>query len=221
MTAINGTTTNTNAAALAASTSSATGTTSLGKDDFLKLLVTQMENQDPLNPSDPTAFTAQLAQFSSLEQLTNINTSLQQMSSSNQLSELSMIGQKVVAQGDTFQLGSNGAKLGYELTGAASKVQLQVQDSMGNTVATLNGDGLSKGDHFVSWDGKGDNGQAVPPGTYSLVVGAVDGSGNPMTDAAALVQGTVTGVNLDPSGNQLVTDAGTYTMSDIKSVGGS
>lgn len=217
MTAINSATASTTAAA--ASTSSTSSAAPLGKDDFLKLLVTQMENQDPLNPSDPTQFTAQLAQFSSLEQLTNINTNLKSMDSSNQLSELSMLGQKVVAQGNTFQLGTQGAQLGYELNGAAGKVQLQVQDSLGNTVATIPGSDLSQGDHFVTWDGKDANGKAVPPGSYTLVVGAVDGSGNPMTDATPLVEGTVTGINLDPSGNKLVTDVGTFAMADVKSVG--
>ena len=80
--------------------------TSMGKEDFLQLLVAQLQNQDPLNPSDPTEFTAQLAQFSQLEQMTNMTESLEGLtlmsSEMQQMSALSLMGQEVTAQTEAF-----------------------------------------------------------------------------------------------------------------------
>ncbi len=213
-TAINGNT----ATAAASALSSATGATpSLGKDDFLKLLVSQMQNQDPLNPSDPTQFTAELAQFSSLEQLTNINGSLSNMASSQQMSPLSMIGKEVVASGNTFHFDSQSVDLGYQLDSSADQVQLLVQDGMGRTVATIPGKDLTAGQHFLTWDGKDSNGNVVPPGDYSLMVGATQGK-DTSVDATALIKGVVNGVDFDSSGSTLETSVGTVKTTDVKSV---
>lgn len=214
MTTVNSTTQTDPSAALA---SSLTGSKSLGKQDFLNLLVAQLQNQDPLNPQDPTAFTAQLAQFSSLEQLTSVNDTLTKMSSANNLSDLNLIGKQVVASGGQFTLGSGNANIGYQLDGAASKVNVQILDSNGEVVANLNQQNMANGEHMLAWDGTGNSGQPLPAGDYRVAVKATDADGNAV-NATSLVQGTVQGVDLDQSGNTLVTDAGTFNMDKVVSV---
>lgn len=200
---------------------SLTSGSSLGKEDFLKLLVTQLQNQDPMNPSDPTEFTAQLATFSSLEQLFTVNANLGKMASSSgdieRLSALSLIGKEVVSTSGKFRLGNAGAELGYRLDVPASAVSLSVLDASGRAVASMAPTQAGAGDHFVNWNGTGFSGQKLPPGDYSLVVQAVAGEKEPVP-AKALVKGTVTGVDLGASGSVLVSDAGDFRLQDVASV---
>jgi len=209
--------------------SSATGTTAkseiagvLGKEDFLRLLVAQLEHQDPLNPADPTEFTVQLAQFSSLEQLFNVNDHLETLAGANseieRLTSLSLIGKDIIYEGDDFRVGEEDIDLGYRLEQPASEVTLYVKDQYGHTVATLTGNELGTGEHFITWDGLNETtGQRVTPGEYSLLVSAQTDESN--IDVAPLITGLVTGVDLDSSeGSILLTTAGDFGLADIKSV---
>ncbi len=194
----------------------------LNKDDFLQLLVAQLQNQDPLNPSDPTEFTAQLAQFSSLEQLFNVNESLAQMNSSNteleRLSALSMLGREVVSGSGSFRLvEGTTVRLGCQLQDSADEVQIFVKDQANRTVATLAANNLQEGEHFIQWDGVGDNGQVAPPGEYNLMVSAIRGEDEAVT-ASPLVSGLVTGVDLDEQGNMLITSSGDFRLNTVRSV---
>lgn len=215
------TVTDVNSAAASNVSGSLTGGSSLGKDDFLLLLVTQLQNQDPLNPQDPTEFTSQLAQYSSLEQLFTVNDQLQQLETTNanvvQMTALGLMGQDVVVQSGDFTWSGAPLTLGYSLSGNVDEVELAIQNAEGKTVATLNGSELSAGEHFFSWDGTGTSGAALPPGEYRLKVtsrhdGETTVSGNP------LIKTTVTGVDLAGSGSILVTDTGEYSLGSIASV---
>lgn len=215
MTGIDGTTTGS-----ISSLTSATGAKSaLGKEDFLKLLVSQLQNQDPLNPSDPTQFTAQLAQFSSLEQLSNMSKTLEQLVSAQELGAMAFIGREVVAENSGFQLGDGGVDLGYRLNEPADSVTLFVQDSLGRTVARLPAEAVTAGEHFLNWDGRDENGQAVPPGEYQLLVSALRGEETAVS-TTALVKARVTGVDLNAAGAMLVTTAGDIPMNRVKMVRG-
>ena len=193
----------------------------LGKDDFLTLLVTQLQNQDPLNPSDPTEFTAQLAQFSSLEQLFAANESLGKMAAANsdveRLSALSVIGKTVVSDSGQFRLGESPVELGYRLETPASEVSLHVLDGTGRAVAEIPCSETGAGEHFLSWDGRNAEGDLVPAGEYSLVARAVTGK-EEAVESAALVRGKVTGVDLGSSGSLLVSTAGDFRLGDVVSV---
>ena len=194
----------------------------LGKDDFLQLLVTQLKNQDPLNPQDPTEFTAQLAQFSSLEQLFNVNERLEQMNSSNtelqRISALSLLGREVVSESDSFRLAEETTvRLGCQLQDSADEVQIFVKDQANRTVATLTANNLQAGEHFIQWDGVGDNGQVAPPGEYNLLVSAIRGEDEAVT-VSPLVSGLVTGVDLDEQGNMLITSSGDFRLNTVRSV---
>ncbi|HVP39530.1 MAG TPA: flagellar hook capping FlgD N-terminal domain-containing protein, partial [Candidatus Saccharimonadales bacterium] len=138
------------------STLTGTGSTTLGKDDFLKLLTAQLQHQDPLQPMDNTAFVAQLAQFSSLEQLQNMNSSLStdillNQSVNNSLAT-GLIGRNIVAKGDQITLAAGGtADLSFNLS-AAADAKITVVDSSGKTVATLTPGHLGAGDQTVTWN---------------------------------------------------------------------
>jgi flagellar basal-body rod modification protein FlgD len=191
----------------------------MGKADFLKLLVTQLKNQDPLSPDNPTEFTAQLAQFSSLEQLTNLNSSMDNMvtatNNSTKISALDMIGKDVTFTGSKFSYSNEPVQLGYTLDGAASQVQLLIQDSNGQPVQTIDGKDLTKGNHSVIWDGKNLNGDKVPSGTYKVIIQAkgIDSTG---VAASPFIRSQVTGVDLSGVGTALLnTKAGDIDFSKI------
>ncbi len=196
------------------------GNTAMGKDDFLTLLVTQLQNQDPLSPEDPTEFTAQLAQFSSLEQQFTMNANLEKMAASSvdieRLSALNLIGKEVVSEGGSFELGDGPVELGYRVNQAVKDVALHVYDEQGELVASVSVEEVEPGDHFVNWDGLDSAGNPLPAGRYSLSAAA--GSGEAALGLPSLVRGNVTGVDLGPTGSILVTNAGSFNMFDIGSV---
>lgn len=195
---------------------------SMGKEDFLTLLVAQLENQDPMNPADATEFTAQLAQFSQLEQLANMNESLQGLNTmSNEMermSALSLIGTVVIAQTEEFSFSGEAMELGYDLEMPADDVKLYVLSQTGATVATLSAPDGSPGQHFIEWDGTDDAGMPLERGDYELVIRAVDADER-VVDSASLIKGLVYGVDLDPSGSLLETSSGPVKMSKVEKAG--
>ena len=192
----------------------------MGKEDFLTLLVAQLQNQDPLNPDDPTEFTAQLAQFSSLEQLFNLNESMENVASavsdSQKLSALSMIGKEVAYAESDFKFDGSPVQIGYSIDGEASDITLLLQKD-GATVTELKGSDLLQGDHFITWDGLTASGTPAPIGDYTIVVeasAAVDSIA-----AAPLIRSVVTGVDLNSvAGGLLYTKAGEVEVNKIKGV---
>ncbi len=198
--------------------------TSMGKDDFLKLLVAQLENQDPMNPEDATEFTSQLAQFSSLEQMENANKSLEGLGAMNsemeRMSALGLIGQDVVAQTGDFHFDGSPVDLGYRLDAQADNVKLYVLSPTGSTLATLTPQETDPGEYFIAWNGQSDAGMPVDPGNYSLVVKAVDGD-DKMVSAQSLLKGRVKAVDLSGSTTHLETSAGTFAMNKIEKAGAS
>ncbi|RUM35838.1 MAG: flagellar hook assembly protein FlgD [Desulfobulbus sp.] len=194
----------------------------LGQDDFLTLLVAQLQNQDPLNPSDPTEFTAQLANYSQLEQLFNLNDSMdklaQSQNNSDRLSALSMIGKEVLVEGSSFQLGEGTTEIGYKVDGAASEIQIHIQDSAGQRVATLNATELTTGTHSITWQGVDENGEHLPAGKYSIVIESKSSAEGETVGVSPLVRADVTGVDLGDGGAVLITDVGEFSMTDIQGV---
>lgn len=180
-------------------TTSTTDNSVMGKDDFLTLLITQLQNQDPLNPSDSTEFTAQLAQFSSLEQLQNINESLDgfevYQSTLNNIQTASFIGKTVTAAGDTLTV-TNGIAdpISIDLDESANTVYIQIYDAYGDYVDDIEAGSLDAGMHSIEWDGCDQYGATVEDGNYSFTVMAVDANGNTVTTTSYLT-GTVTGID--------------------------
>lgn len=194
--------------------------TSMGKEDFLTLLVAQLENQDPMNPDDPTEFTAQLAQFSSLEQLYTMNESLEALTISQQQSDrfatMDLIDKTVSYAGSRFTFNDAPVSLGYQLDGPAASVTINIQDEAGSTVATLHPTELETGYHFVEWDGMNSDGELVEPGKYTIALQAAAQGEDSTIAVSPLVQSLVTGVDFNSaSGNAVIyTEAGAEISSD-------
>ena len=154
----------------------------LGKDEFLKLLMTQMGNQDPTAPNDSQAFVAQLATFAQLELQQNGNKTLDSLllaqASATQTSMSNFVGKDVVFKSDTIQL-IGGEKAGgiASLKGDATNVTAVVTDKDGQTVRTLHLGAHASGAVEFEWDGRDDNGRVMEPGEYGLRVTAEDVQG--------------------------------------------
>ena len=195
---------------------------SMGKEDFLMLLVAQLQNQDPMNPQDATEFTAQLAQFSSLEQLTNVNENLGGLTTMSmdmeRMSALGMIGQEVVAQTENFHYTGGSIDLGYRLKTQASDVKLYVLSETGSTLATIQGQEVNPGDYFINWDGLSNFGMPLEPGNYSLVVKAIDDEDR-IVSSESLIKGTVEAVDMAGTSTKLETSSGIFAMSKIEKAG--
>lgn len=195
---------------------------SMGKDDFLLLLVAQLENQDPMNPQDATEFTSQLAEFSSLEQLENANKSLEGLaamsSEMERMSALGLIGQDVIAQTEQFHFSGDPVQLGYRLETPADDVKLYVQSQTGSTLATISAQETNPGEYFINWDGLSDMGMPVEPGDYSLVVRAVD-EDDLLVQTDNLIKGRVEVVDMSGVIPQLETSSGIFAMNKIEKAG--
>lgn len=174
---------------------------SMGKEEFLSLLIAQLKNQDPLSPMDNTEFTAQMAQFSSLEQLFNVNdnlVNLQALSASvSNTQALSLIGKEVTAEGDSVYL-ENGqtSTISFNLGESAASVRILLIDGAGEAVRTIYRGALPEGGHEVVWDGMADGGGTAADGLYSYVVDAVNSSGG-QVETDTYMRGIVEAISMD------------------------
>jgi flagellar basal-body rod modification protein FlgD len=210
----------TNAASV---TQGSTARGTLGKDDFLKLLSTQLQNQNPLNPLDATAFTAQLAQFSTLESLQDISSQMKEMVTGQNSMQTAiatgMIGKKVKVSDGEISLKGN-AEINYNLSQDAAKVKISILDSTGMPVREVEMAKQASGTGSFVWDGKDSNGKVLPDGMYKSKVEAFDASGNPI-EVTQLSGGTVTGVSIENNNVYLVLDGNRKVpMSGVTEVSG-
>jgi flagellar basal-body rod modification protein FlgD len=191
----------------------------LGKDDFLNLLITQLQNQDPLNPAESTEFTAQLAQFSSLEQLNNINANLKNMelfqSAVTNSQAVSFIGREITASGNTLQLkDGQAAECHFELSANAALAAITVYDASGGFVRSIETGPLSAGRQSAVWDGMDRDGNQALPGLYRFEVQAVDAD-NQSVGVTPLISSVVTGVSLKNQTASLITALQTIAIDDV------
>lgn len=152
----------------------------LGPDVFLRLLVTQLQSQDPTNPTQNEDFVAQLAQFTTLEQTTSTNKLLEKLigqdTQRTHLDLVNLIGRTVVTEGDTVSLGKDDeTTLAYALSETASRVKIEVLGPKNEILRTLMSTASeSPGIHQVQWDGLNESGDRVPEGVYQFRVKAED-----------------------------------------------
>ncbi len=173
----------------------------LGQQEFMTLLLAQLKNQDPMNPMDNADFTAQMAQFSSLEQLVNVNENLGALTTAanatNTAQAMGLIGKEVKAAGENVHVKNGTASsIAFELPDSASSVIITVEDQYGNVVRTIEQSTMSAGPHQIEWDGMGTDGKQLADGLYKYSVIAKDTEGN-MIEADTFTKGIVDKVSFD------------------------
>ncbi len=191
----------------------------LGKDEFMRLLIAQLSHQDPLSPMDNTAFVAQLAEFSALEQMTLVNENIEAQQSliqgnTNSLTT-SFIGKEVLAYGNTIDRDTSSESHGltFELQSDAD-VTITIMDSAGSTVRTIEESDLSTGRNTVEWDGKDGFGNDLVAGDYTYTVSAYADTGE-LVQTQTFTTGTVTGVRFGGGGSVLLLGDQVVLLSDV------
>jgi len=172
------------------------------RDDFLRLLVAQMRFQDPLNPLEGSEFTAQLAQFSSLEQLQNIGSQLDQSvdadlllaRSINNTMAATLIGKSVRAADNQVAWQKDPVQIDFQLDSAAGGVVVEITTEQGEVVRTLTASNLQAGVNSIIWDGRDSRGNRAPEGNYRVRITATAPGSDQAVDVQPLVIGKVTGV---------------------------
>jgi flagellar basal-body rod modification protein FlgD len=199
------------------------GSSNLGKDDFLNLLVTQLRYQDPLEPMQDSDFVAQLAQFSSLEQLSNINTTLGYSSELDYILSqtiantmaTTIIGKEVVAEGNAiYHQYETDSKISFDLESDAHTVEVKIYNETGSLVRTILEQDLEQGMNHVTWDGKDDSGSNVAGGDYTFEITAKDSSDEIVGVQSRLV-GIVESVRYVDGKGFLIINGQKIEMSDI------
>ena len=225
MTSTSGTSSVTNPyAALNSSTSTPSTTTTAAdeqQDRFLTLLVTQLKNQDPLNPMDNAEMTSQMAQMSTVSGIEKLNTTLNSLvdniGTSQSMQAASMIGKGVLVPGSGLTLSDGAAYAGINLESAADQVTLKIMDSSGNVIQTEKLGAHEAGVFNIGWDGKLADETTAPAGNYTFSVEAVQG-GNTVT-ATALQIGTVSALVRSSNGFLLdLGSLGTVDFSDVQQI---
>jgi flagellar basal-body rod modification protein FlgD len=186
-----------------ASASTSGANTTLTEGDFLTLLTTQLENQDPLNPQSPSDMAAELAQFSTASGVQTLTTDF---GSTSGVQAASLVGQNVAVAGNTIVLGSKGSAPGaFSLSAAASDVKVSIVNSSGGVVNTIDLGALGAGNQSFSWNGQNANGTAQAAGSYTYAVNATAATSGatvtPTTYAVVPVTSVVLGGQSGPTLN--------------------
>lgn len=207
---------------LASSTNAASKQLSADMNTFLKLLTTQLQYQDPLDPMDTSEFTNQLVQYSSVEQAIQTNSKLDALLAMNQSNlgaqAVSYIGKVAQVLGDVMPLQDGHAKATYTLDKDVTSCSIMVKDMSGNVVYTENGSRTS-GTHEFEWNGVNSAGQKLDDGAYQIVVTTSSPAGETAANVITTIFGKVTGVASDSDGVYIgLGDSVTSNLSDILTI---
>ncbi len=205
-----------------AGTSAAASKNVSGKEDFLLMLITQLRCQDPLSPMESAEFTAQLAQFSSLEQLQETNERLENIqlyqASLNNSQAAGFIGKNITAMGDRISLENGTApEIKFTLDGDAAKVSVNIYNENDELVKNIETGALSSGEQTAAWDMTDNNGNLLSHGIYRFEVMASDLNGE-FVNSQTFMSGKVTGIEFNHNAAYLVTDEQIIPMSSVLSI---
>jgi len=200
---------------------SSTSTTADAQNKFLTLLMTQIKNQDPLNPMDNAQVTTQLAQLNTVSGIEKLNATLTDLLSgyneTQGLQAAGIIGKNVMVAGNSLPLSKGAAYGGASLDSAADTVTLSIKDSSGKVVQTENLGAKAAGNFYFSWDGKDASGNVLADGDYTFTVDATAG-GSKVT-ATAMKIGTVSAVSRTSSGFVLdMGSQGNVAFKDVQQI---
>lgn len=200
-----------------------TGESELDKNAFMKLMLTQMKNQDPMNPIQAHEMAAQLAAFTSVEQLQNLNSTMQEMkkeqSPTVNFEALNFIGKS--ASGDSSEIlrqkDDKTHPLKFILPREADTTEIRIRNSQGEVVRTLKLNSLKAGENTVTWNGQDERGMNTPPDNYQMFIEAKDKMGSKIL-AETKFDGTITGVNFSAQGPILMVGNQSIRLSDVKKI---
>ncbi len=201
-------------------TTESSSSTELTSEDFLTLLLAEIEYQDPTEPLENAEMVSQLTGYSQLEELTSINETLSDLAddlgSSSTTNALSYLGTTVQAEGDSIVKADDEiTSLTFTLGDDAESVTVNIYDSDGNIVATSSLGSMSEGSYSFTWDGLDSDGDSVDDGTYSVVMSALDSDGDSV-DVTMITSGTVTGIASTSDGIELILEDGrTVGLEDV------
>lgn len=147
--------------------------TTLSESDFLTLLTTQLENQDPLNPQNPSDFAAELAQFSTASGVQTLN---QTLGAGGGIQAAGLVGKNVAVAGNALLLANGSAQGAFNLSAAASDVKVAISNAQGSIVSAIDLGAMGAGNQNFSWNGQSLTGAALPAGTYSYTIQATSAS---------------------------------------------
>ena len=218
-------TSDTNPTGVASATNSATGNQPMGQDTFLQLFVTQLQNQNPLDPQDNSEFVAQLAQFSSLEGVMALNQTVSTIAgnfkSSQALQASSLVGRSVIVQTDKAMVDTTKSFTGSVVVPQSlSNATVTITDKDGKVVKTIDMGEQKAGNAEFVWDGTNDAGEKVDPGTYTFAAKTtVDGK---QLDMYTLLPATVSSVTLSQTGGEMMLNLaglGSIALSKVQTIG--
>ncbi|MDZ4677632.1 MAG: flagellar hook assembly protein FlgD [Oligoflexia bacterium] len=195
----------------------------LDKDDFLKLMLTQMKYQDPMNPMQSHEMAAQLAQFTSLEQLFNVNKNLEGLSKAQdpvqKYEALNLLGKTIKADSRQIfhQGGDSKNDLRFNLAADATKLKIAISDETGNTIKLIETGGLKKGGNKITWNGTDKQERELKPGRYFFSVEAENSSGRKV-GVLTETKGTITGINYSSEGPLLMVGDQKVRLQDVENI---
>ena len=200
------------------SSSSSSSSSTISSTDFLSLLVSELQNQDPMNATSVTDFINQMTSYENVESQQAINSSLTSLAGSFTslvtLNSVNYIGHTVTAKTDTAELSSGSATFNYSLSSASSNVAITISDSSGNKVWSGTGTG-DAGSNSFTWDGKDSDGNQLDDGgKYTIAVTATDAVGNSVVNYTSIT-GTVTGIDTSTSTPSLTVNGVSVSANNI------
>lgn len=197
-------------------TSTNTTNNVMGQDAFMKMLIAQLKNQDPLNPMDGTEFAVQLAQFTSLEKLTNLNETMkvlpEYLSSFANAQTVNMIGNEGIARGNVIEVSSTSARITYKLPSAIADATISIYNANGLLVDTVKVGSQNAGQNSITWY-CGD----IESGNYTYSINAVDKNGKSVT-VDTLLRGTITGASFRNGSAYLTINGQDVAFADVLAI---
>lgn len=199
------------------------GNDKMDKDAFMKLMLAQMKNQDPSNPMQSHEMAAQLAQFTSVEQMQNMNSTLTEMKNeqkpAQQYTALNFIGKSV--SGDSSKVfrtqGDKDHEFKFNLGDSAKTAEIKVKDENGEVVKTYKLQNLKKGENKITWNGQDERGLNAHPGAYQFSIEAKNSADQPLAVKTDF-DGLITGVNYTTEGPVLMMGTQTVLLADVKKI---
>lgn len=198
------------------------------QDLFMKVLVEQLKNQDPTSPMDSTEWISQMAQFTSLEELGNINDTLDESAeldlilaqSMNNTMASTMIGKEISAYGNTVHCnGEDEVEIQFELEDSSSDIKVTITDEDGTVIREITSEEyFTAGKQSITWNGKDSDGVVVEEGTYTIKVTAV-GSDGVENECQTYLTGIVTAVRFESGSAILVVNDSEVSFSEVMEIG--